>query len=109
MVEFIITFLVSFIFGYLVGQRVLLWYVRENLKKSDGRFNVGEPKIKVAQLNVEQVGDILYMYDIESNHFICQAKTIEELAAISKIKYASVRYGDSIFVIIDGVVKPFTL
>lgn len=61
----------------------------------------------VYKLDIEKHGDILYLFDVESNSFICQGKTIEELCDLAKqhknVLYAAVRHGDKVFRFKDGI------
>lgn len=57
-------------------------------------------------LETEVHGDMIYLFDKERNDFICQAKSIDELAIlakdIKKINEAVVKHGDKTFVFNDG-------
>ena len=57
--------------------------------------------LKINSLKVEQVGDMLVLYDTITEAFICQGVTIEE----KNIQYAAVAYAkeDKAFVFINGV------
>lgn len=63
----------------------------------------------IFKLWVERSQDILYLYDYDENTFVCQAKTVEELAKLAleykNIKYAAVIMDDKPLVFVDGVVK----
>jgi hypothetical protein len=62
--------------------------------------------VSVPKLSTEMVDDIIYLYDMDDKTFICQGKTIEELAKltldISKIEQAIVLHDKSIFVFDNG-------
>jgi hypothetical protein len=66
-------------------------------------------KPKVSKLYVEKEQDTLYLYDHEEKEFVCQAKSMEELAKLAlqykKIKYAAVIDGEQTFMFVDGAVK----
>lgn len=117
MLEIIILCAVFWV-GYQLGQMVLSWQLRdviraearrEGINVDDGYNVIEDKKPKVAQLFVETSNDILYLYDREKNDFICQAKTLDELAILAQkyknIKYAAVMNGDKIYAFVDGVVK----
>lgn len=57
-------------------------------------------------LETEVHNDMIYLFDRENNDFICQAKSIDELAKLAKefkkIDEAIVRHGDKTFVFNDG-------
>ena len=61
---------------------------------------------KVYKLKVEQHGDMLYLFDKESDDFICQASSVQELAKLAseykKINLAAVMHGDKVFAFKDG-------
>lgn len=60
----------------------------------------------VLKLEVEQHGELLYLFDVESDNFICQGSTVQELAKLAKdlkkVNYAAVKHGDKIFAFKDG-------
>jgi hypothetical protein len=51
----------------------------------------------------------MYLYDHDANTFICQAKTIDELASLAmkykNIKYAVVAHDDDMLMFVDGNVR----
>jgi hypothetical protein len=63
----------------------------------------------VEQLYIEKTNDILYLYSQEDKTFLCQAKTVDELATLAKkynnVKYAAVMIGEEIYAFVDGKVK----
>lgn len=114
--------IIAFVFyvGYNIGQIVLSWQLRDLIVrearkegiKVDGEYNIIEDdddKPNVFQLFVEKSNDILYLYERDKNNFICQAKTMEELATLSlkykNIKYAAVLHGDDVVAFVNGEVK----
>lgn len=64
-------------------------------------------KLTVPKLNVEQHGDMLYLFDVENDRFICQGSSVQELAKLAKelknVSVAAVKHGDKIFAFKDGV------
>lgn len=117
MLELII---IAFIFwlGYNAGQMVLSWQLRDIIRaearkegiKVDDEYNVtGDNKPKVAQLIVEKTNDILYLYERDTDDFVCQGSTLAELATLAQkyknIKYAAVMIDEEIYAFVDGVVK----
>lgn len=114
--------IIAFVFyvGYNIGQMVLSWQLRDLIVKEakkegfkiDSEYNIIEDpddKPNVFQLFVEKSNDILYLYDRDKNNFICQAKTMEELASLSlkykNIKYAAVLHGNDVVAFVNGEVK----
>jgi hypothetical protein len=117
MLELII---IAFIFwlGYNLGQMVLSWQLRDIIRnearkeglKVDDEYNVIEDKKpKVAQLIIEKVNNILYLYERDTDDFVCQGSTLEELATLAQkyknIKYAAVMIDEEIYAFVDGKVK----
>lgn len=65
-----------------------------------------KPKDVVRKLKIDVGGDILYLFDIDTDTFICQANCVQDLAKIAKersqIIYAVVKHGDKFFAFKDG-------
>jgi hypothetical protein len=120
MLELIILAFVFYV-GYNLGQIVLSWHLRDIIVREarkdgirvDSDYNIIESdedgKPNVFQLFVESVNDILYLYDRDNNVFICQAKSMDELAELSlknnNIKYAAVLHGEHVVAFVNGKVK----
>jgi len=119
MFEFLILVIVAVI-GYHIGAAVISYQLRYlihkearrlGLDKSDDINVFEEADPKVSQLIIEKTNDTLYLYDI--NHsFICQGKTIDELAKLAKqyknIKYAAVFHNEDTYGFVDGSVETYT-
>ena len=119
MFELLILILVGFI-GYQVGMAVTAYRLRYlihkearrlGLDKSDDINVLEEADPEISQLMIEKTNDTLYLYDI--NHsFICQGKTIDELAKLAKqyknIKYAAVLHDEYTYGFVDGTVKIYS-
>ena len=60
----------------------------------------------VYKLEVETHGDLLYLFDKETDRFICQGSSVQELAKLAKelkqVNIAAVKYGDKVFAFKDG-------
>lgn len=118
--ELLFLLLVGFI-GYFIGYTSVIWKLRnfikdaavkEGLKVNDD-FTVAKEEVNpVRKLEVEQVGDVLYLYDRESKDFICQASTVDELAKMSKdyknIALAAVIHKNKVFMFVNGNSKEYT-
>jgi len=123
-----IEFLLVLVFGFFIGRIYTYWTVYQALKEladaeglvlseelekiKNKHLDDEEPKvkvIKVAALQIEAHGDLLYLFERETDKFICQGSTIEELAKLAKdnknISTASVLYGERIFMFINGISK----
>lgn len=61
---------------------------------------------QVGKLVVEAHGDVLYLFEKDTDNFICQGKTLPELAKganeYKHIAYAVVKYGDQVFTFQNG-------
>jgi len=116
MFEFLILILVGVI-GYHIGIAVVSYQLRYLIHKEARRLGLDKSNDinaieladhKLFQLVIEKTNDTFYLYDIDHS-FICQGKTIDELAKLAKqyknIKYAAVLYDENAYGFIDGVVK----
>jgi hypothetical protein len=116
----IIILLIGYYIGYNIGQMILSWQLRDLIVKEarkegikvDDEYNIiedADDKPNVFQLFVEKSNDILYLYERDKNNFICQAKTMEELAVLSlkykNIKYAAVLHDNDVVAFVNGEVK----
>ena len=66
----------------------------------------------VKKLEVEQINDILYLYERDTNDFICQANSMEDLAKLANeyknIALATVIHDNKVFMFSHGVAKEYT-
>ena len=118
MFELLILVLVGFI-GYQIGLSVTAYRLRYLIHKEARRLGldnsddidiVEEIDPEVVQLVVEKANDTLYLYS-RDNSFICQGKTLDELAKLAKqyknIKYAAVIHDEDTYGFVDGKVKTY--
>lgn len=87
--------------------------LKKELEKEIDKEDAPESKTpKVYKLETHEENDMLYLYNRDTNSFICQAPTIEELAKLAKdyknITAASVLHGKKVFMFMDGNAKEFT-
>ena len=82
-------------------EQELLKLKRLKERKSNDTIN-----FNCVELETEVHGDMIYLFDKERNDFIAQAKSIDELAKltkeIKKIDDAIVIHGDKVFRFING-------
>ena len=116
MLEIIILGLVFWV-GYEAGIAITAYRLRHLVYKEARRIGLlkevdtklEEETTIVEQLFVEKTNDILYLYNREGKTFVCQAKTLDELATLANrynnIKYAAVMIGEEIYAFVDGKVK----
>lgn len=122
--DFFTFILVGIIFsvGYFLGEAVTLYRLRESIKDIAKALDIDISEfeseksddvkvIKVRRLEAETVNDTIYLYDKETRDFICQGKTMAELAKFAKdyksIIGAVVLHGDKVFVFSDGDYKEY--
>jgi hypothetical protein len=108
----ILILLVVFGIGFYVGESVFAYRIRHLIykeAKEQGIIIELDDKPNIAKLFIEKSNDTLYLYDYEENTFLCQAKTIDELASLAQkyrnIKYAVVAHEDDMFTFVNGAVK----
>lgn len=118
MAEFLIIMSI-FLMGFFTGEAVAMFKVRKvilKLAKAAGIDVQGEIEklneenetaVKVPKLVTEVHSDIIYLYEKDTDTFICQGKTINELAQLAKdhkqILTAIVLHGNTIFAFKDGL------
>jgi hypothetical protein len=115
MLEIIVIGLIFWI-GYEIGVGVTAYRLRHLVYREAKRIGLLkeidtelEENPIVEQLYVEKTNDILYLYNKEDKTFLCQAKSLDELATLSmkynNVKYAAVMIGEEIYAFVDGKVK----
>lgn len=113
--------LIFFGLGIVIGYVYSLWRIRGviiklaeqegfNLEKNNTIQSTVE-KRHVHKLEVEQINQVLYLYDRETKDFVCQGSSIEELATLSKtyknILSATVIHNDRVYLFLNGNSKEF--
>jgi hypothetical protein len=101
--------LLIFLAGAYCGTRYTLYRLQKALEEAGVDFEEKE-KIEVIQVKkyfIEKINELLYLYEHNSNQFIGQGKSLEELAVIAKDKteIAGVSYNEEIVWFVDGKVK----
>jgi hypothetical protein len=118
--DLIILLLLAGTLGYAVGYFSVIWKLRDVIKdvaKAEGidlneDFTVKEKKVtEVYKLDVEEINQMLYLFDRESKDFVCQGSSIDELARLCKeyrnIMMATVVYQNKVFMFVNGHAKEF--
>lgn len=81
---------------------IILYFINKPVK-------VIETKIEIPRLNVENVSNVYLLYETKTNTFMCQGKTLEELAEKllenNKIDLAFVKHDKKHFVFASGKIK----
>jgi hypothetical protein len=110
----VIILLAAFILGFLIGEVSAMFKLSKvivTIAENEGIISTDEEdeNPELYKLFVENINDMLYLYNQEDKAFICQGKTIEELAKLSQelknIKYAAVAHDNKVFGFVDGSVK----
>jgi len=112
--EFIISSIIFFVAGWYIGRLLLMIRVSTNindmLNNKQIIFNRPESKIKSAPVyTAEEHNGVMYLYDIITKAFVCQAPTLADLAIHlykhENISLALVVHGDSTMWFVEGRVS----
>ena len=89
-----------------MGEFYAMYKLRKNIRSY--LIIQEETKPTVFKLETEEVDNTILLYDRETNDFICQGNSLEQLAQLSreykKIEYATVKHGDYFVAFIEGKV-----
>lgn len=104
-----------FCLGFSIGK--IHTYLRisillNSIKNGNGLEDSEEDWQTLHELIIEKHNDILYLFEKESNRFICQASSVQELAKIAKednnIINAAVVFDNKIFTFVNGETTEFS-
>ena len=110
----ILILLIVFCVGFYVGESVFAYRIRHLIYKEAKSQGIlidldEESNPTIDKLFVESSNDMMYLYEYEKNTFICQGKTLGELARLAQkyknIQYAIVEHNKEMLVFVDGSVK----
>ncbi len=109
-----------FIIGYSVGNlrayykmRHIIYDVakREGISIDDDLEDKKSTESLIKKLEVEQINDVMYLYERDTNDFICQANSIEDLAKLAKeyrnIIAATVIHNERVYMFLNGNSKEY--
>jgi hypothetical protein len=92
--------------GWVMGEFYTMYKLRKNIRSY--LIIQEETRPTVFKLETELIDDIIFLYDRDTNDFICQGNSLEQLAQLSreykKIEYATVKHGDYFVAFIEGKV-----
>ena len=106
--------------GFTIGKMVMAYRMREIIydqARKNGiildedmlQDKLKEVEAKTKNLVIEKHDNMLMLYEVNTNTFICQGSSVEELAQLSKayrnIDYAIVENGDDTLLFVNGYVK----
>jgi hypothetical protein len=112
--EFILSSLFFFLIGWFLGRFLLMLRVSVNindmLNSKQIIFNKPQDKIKSAPVyTAEEHNGVMYLYDITTKAFVCQAPTLADLATHlykhENISLALVVYGEITMWFVEGQVS----
>ena len=115
-VFFYCAFKLGEMYGHWIAYKALTEFLKDkgiNLDKEvEKEIDTPTIKVKVYKLETHEENNMLYLFNRDTNAFICQAPTIEELAKLAKdyknITAASVLHGKKVFMFMDGNAKEYT-
>ena len=90
--------------GWVMGEFYTMYKLRKNLRT----YLIIEEQTRptVFKLETTEVENTILLYDRDTNDFICQGNSLEQLAQLSreykKIEYATVKHGDYFVAFIEG-------
>lgn len=111
--EIIIVLSIGYAIGKIHGYYSIVKILKElaeesgiDLEKELTKISEEDEPDTVRKLKIDGAGDILYLFDNETDTFICQAECVQDLAKLAKersqIIYAVVKHGDKFFTFKDG-------
>jgi len=112
--EYIISVVLAFALGWFLGRLFLMIRVSTNindmLNSKQITFHKPQPKIKSAPVyTAEEHDGVMYLYDITTKAFVCQAPTLAELATHlykhENIALALVVFGEITMWFVEGRVS----
>lgn len=116
MMELLIGIVIGMVAGYHFGIVHSMMKLKEFILKEakiqgiqlDEETNIVETS-HVKKLMIEEINNVLYLYERDNNEFVCQGSSVEELAKLAdqhkNIKYASVLSGKKVYAFINGKVE----
>jgi hypothetical protein len=92
--------------GWVMGEFYAMYKLRKNIRSY--LIIQEETRPTVFKLETELVDNTILLFDRDTNDFICQGNSLEQLAQLSreykKIEYATVKHGDYFVAFIEGKV-----
>lgn len=103
-------YLLTFLAGWFIGRWVLRFMLiveaLNSMTPEELRRAFKKDPRRIPVLHTEQSSDNLFLSDTSTNTFMCQGKTLEELAAnlksVCNISMAQVNHDDKQIIIVDG-------
>ena len=103
----ILLYLSGAVVGWYLGAAYQLYMMKKTIRSVINDYHESEQSItNQTKVKVEEVNNVLYIYDGETDEFICQGNTIDEAAEnFSKrrsIASASLTHNNTTICVIDG-------
>ena len=106
----------AFLLGMFIMEKIIFYRIRKSLREAGLEIDEDEDQseeteqIEVKKFFVENVNGLLYLYEHNTNKFICQGKVLTELASLSnkydKAEVACViNYDQEVIWFINGEVR----
>lgn len=105
---FVLYLISAFMLGMFAMDKIIFYKIRKALKEAGVDVDSEEStSVNVRKFFVETINDNLYLYEIDTNNFIGQGKSLTELALLSKDKadIAGVKYNEEVIWFVNGEVK----
>jgi hypothetical protein len=113
--DYSLTYFLDLVFAFLLGawimDKIIFYKIRKTLEEAGVDFEDDEEDkvevIKVKKCFVENINGSLYLYEHTTNNFIVQAKSLDELAILTKdqARVVGVSYNEEILWFVDGKVR----
>jgi hypothetical protein len=108
-------FIIGFFVGQIYSNMITAYKIRQIFKTHNVELKVNELEEKlnnsIFELEVEKFENQLYLYTCNDRSFICQGKSLEELAKLCKeyknIDIAEVQHENKFFLFNNGKIEEF--
>jgi hypothetical protein len=99
----------AFAFGMWLMDKIIFYKIRKALEEAGVDFEEEDKVevIKVKKCFVENINGSLYLYEHTTNNFIAQAKSLDDLAILTKdqARVVGVSYNEEVLWFVDGKVR----
>ena len=99
----------AFTFGMWLMDKIIFYKIRRALEEAGVDFEEEDKVevIKVKKCFVENINGSLYLYEHTTNNFIAQAKSLDDLAILTKdqARVVGVSYNEEVLWFVDGKVR----
>lgn len=107
--ENILLIILSVVAGWFMCLFYLSYKVNQWLNEEQENNVSTTEEVKQTSGSIEQHGDVLYLFNKDTNAFLCQGYNVNELAKrlldYKKVKIAHIEFGNKIYYFINGEVR----